>query len=467
MEVNLDQLKSQYLQTEISAGTELRIKQTINSIEDTTRAVCNRNVIDWRDLSQVSSGKLRKTAIVAVVVIACTTVLSLGAPQKAFSMLQSVFSHFAKENGLNENYDKFAKTINATAANNGIEISLDKCVADSLGFTFSYRLRTEKPIKGGTLVLSKVLIDGKEISPEGSSSVYKDLGNNQYEGYQNLKLKNLPAEFNIEVEISQIGDVIGKWQVKMQGSTDETLRQSYFSSDSFEKTSPNGTLRISKIMSTPLNTMVTLTYKSNQPIGSNDYLPWASVMLLTQNNKSLPVDSFTSKVIDEFTYETEFYVKDYRGSLSELRIVPYLAPEKPMGPRSLDQDNDFYSLAKKVPYSWQAGVLGSVRISSVQESKDKITVICSINGKYADLFRTSIGVSPKVDTHDNSKILNFNPIYYNLATEERLKNATSWQNISLEFEKDPSYKGDYMMVFQKYYQQIKVYEDLEITIPIR
>lgn len=69
--------------------------------------------------------------------------------------------------------------------------------------------------------------------------------------------------------------------------------------------------------------------------------------------------------------------------------------------------------------------------------------------------------------HDNTKILNFNPMYYNLATEVRLKNATSWQNISLEFDKEPSYKGDYMMVFQKYYQQIKLYEDLEITIPIR
>ena len=317
-------------------------------------------------------------------------------------------------------------------------------------------------------MLTKVLADGKEVSPEVLNSVYRDLGNNQYEGYQNLKLKDLPAQFNIEIEISQIGDVIGKWQVKMQSSTDETLRQSYFSSQSFEKTSPNGTLRIIKIMSTPLNTMVTLAYKSNKPIGNNDTLPWASVMLLTQKNKVLPVDSFTSKVIDEFTYETEFYVKDYRGSLSELRIVPYLTPEKPMEPRSLDQDNDFYSLAKTVPYTWQAGELGSVSISSVLESKDKITVICSIDGKYADLLRTSIGVSPKVnDPHDNTKILNFNPMYYNLATAERLKNATSWQNISLEFDKELSYKGDYMMVFQKYYQQIKVYEDLEMSIPIR
>lgn len=468
MDVNLDQLKSQYLQTEISAGAKLRITQTLNSIEGTPQDVRNPTVFDWRNLSKVSSWNPKKTAIAALVVIACATVLALGVPQKAYAMLESVFSHFSKENGLNDNYDKFAIPINATAENNGIEISLDKCVADSVGFTFSYRIQTEKPIKGGTLVIAKVLIDGKEVSPQVSNAVYKDLGGNIYEGYQNLKLKKLPSQFNIEVEISRIGDVVGKWQVKMQSSTEETLRQSYFSSDSFEKTSPNGTLRISKVMSTPLNTMVTLTYKSNKPIGSNDILPWASVMLLTQNNKVLPVDSFTSKVIDEYTYETEFYVKDYRGSLSELRIVPYLAPEKPMGPRSLDQDNDFYSLAKKVPYTWQAGELGSVHVSSVLESKDKITVICSIDGKYADFIRNSIGVCPKVDNpHDNTKILNFNPMWYNLATEVRLKNATSWQNISMEFDKEPSYKGDYMVVFQKYCQQIKVYEDLEMTIPVR
>lgn len=467
MEVNLDQLKNQYLQAKISVGAELRLKQTLNSIEETSTPVCNPNIHNWRDLSKVSSWKLKKTAIAAVVVIACVTVLALGAPQKAFSMMQSVFSHFTKENGLNDNFDKFAKTINATASNNGVEISLDKCVGDSLGFTFSYRIKTQKPIKGGTLVLAKVLIDGKVVSSEGSSSVYKELGNNQYEGYQYIKIKNLPAQFTIEAEINDIGDVTGKWQVKMQGNTDETLKQSYFSSQSYEKTSPNGTLRINKLISTPLNTMVTLTYKSNKRIGSNDKLPWASVMLLNQNNKVLPVDSFTSKVIDEFTYETEFYVKDYRGSLSELRILPYLAPEQ-TGPRSLDQDNDFYSLSKKVPYTWQAGELGSVRISSVLESKDKITVICSIDGKYADFLRNSIGVCPKVgDTHDNTKILNFNPMYYNLATEERLKNATSWQNISLEFDKEPGYKGNYMMVFQKYVQQFKLYEDLEITNPIR
>ena len=150
MEVNLDQLKSQYLQTDLSAGAELRITQTLNSIED----VCSRNVFDWRNLSQVPSWKLKKTAIAAVVVIACATALAFGAPQKVYAMLQSVFSHFSKESGLNDNYDKFAIPVNATATNVGIEISLDKCVADSLGFTFSYRLRTEEPIKGGTLVLT-------------------------------------------------------------------------------------------------------------------------------------------------------------------------------------------------------------------------------------------------------------------------------------------------------------------------
>ena len=120
MEANLDQLKSQYLQTEISAGAKLRITQTLNSIEDTPRDVRNRNVFDWRNLSQVSSWNPKKIAIAAVVVIACATVLAFGVPQKAYAMLQSVFSHFSKESGLNDNYDKFAIPINATASNSGI-----------------------------------------------------------------------------------------------------------------------------------------------------------------------------------------------------------------------------------------------------------------------------------------------------------------------------------------------------------
>jgi hypothetical protein len=468
MEEFLKVLKSQYLETDISPAADMNLKQTIDCIKNK-----NNNDIFLRSNPHNSLGrgkqylshKFTKAMVAAVIITAITSILAVSAPQKAYSIINSVFSHFAKEKALNDNYDKFAKNVNATALSNGIEITVDKCVADSLGVTIGYRLQSEKPIKGGTLVLSKIKMDGKVFSPEASTNTYKDLGNNQYEGYYNLKIKNLPANFSMDLEINIIGDVSGNWNVKINGSTDETSKNSYFSTGSLEKTSPNGTLRITKIVETPLSTMVSLMYKSNNPIDSDDKIPWTNVMILSEGNKMVTVDSVNSRVVDKFTYETEFYLKDYMGSLSNLRIVPYKAPEIKTEPRSLAQDNDFYPLNKKIPFIWKCGELGLVKITSLKETKNNITVNCSIEGKYSYFILNSLGVTPKVNISDVSSILNFNPIFYNQATGERIKKADSLQNVTLEFDKDTTYKGDYMLVFQKYLQDIKVYDDLEIVVP--
>jgi hypothetical protein len=106
------------------------------------------------------------------------------------------------------------------------------------------------------------------------------------------------------------------------------------------------------------------------------------------------------------------------------------------------------------------------KINSVKETENKITVYCSIEGKYSQLILNLIGVTPTANIGDDPSILNFNPIYYNLATSERIKKADSLENVTLEFDKDTTYKGNYMLVFQKYLQDIKIYDDLEIVVPI-
>ena len=406
-----------------------------------------------------SRKKIKRFNIVAATfVLVCISSIFLGTmyPAKAHSLFNSVFGYFTKEN---RNYDKYANVINKTVTKNGVELTINSVVSDSLGLTLGYSFKIDKDIKGGNLVISKVLIDGKKVDFDKGSNFYNEISNRSYVGYENLKVKNLPGKFKLDFIVSDVGDITGEWDFKLDTSNKEINKNTIIINPDIEKTSKDGSIKVSKIISTPLNTYIDIIYKSSEPIKTEDKIQNAPVIMLDQNNRLVNADGVNNTMIDEYTYHTEFYLKEHKDIINKLTIIPFKQAAISKEARKIEDDNEIYGLKTKTPFIIDGGNLGSITINSIIETQSNIKINCSTDSIYGDMLINSLGLGNniKVDAITD----NFNPIYFSKKT------ITDLANIELEFDKEPGLKEDkYSMLFQKYIKNIKIYKDLAITIKL-
>lgn len=450
MENNFRQYKDVYDSTKISVEADKKLRIALENLP--------------------AHKKMKKFNIAAAVIafiFICSLFSTTVFQVKAYSIIKSVFGYFIKDNKLNENYNKYAETINKTVNNNGVEITIDSIVSDSLGVTLGYSIKADKAIKGADLGITKLLVNDKEVSFQNITNYYKEINNGEYVGYQFMKVKDLPENFSLEAIVTNIGFISGQWDIKFDTSNTEINKNTFFTNSSFETVSDNGTLDISKIVSTPLNTYIELTYKCKNPITSDDKIPYSTVFLLDANNRMVNIEGVNSTIVDEYTYRTKFYIKEYKGMLNKLTIIPYKAPQITKEPRKLEDDNEFYSLKTKTPFVINAGDIGSIKINSIVQTQGKVTVNCSTDSIYGDWLINSLGLGYDIKLNADPAVSNFNPIYYNKSTMDNLRTLTNFNNVVLEFDKDPALDKDkYMLVLQKYIKGIKIYQELRITVPI-
>jgi hypothetical protein len=447
---NLIENKNIYKNTKISVEADNKIRNVLENLPETKA-------------KKKFSIKAATIIFICIASLLLTTVF----PVEASSLLKKAFGYFIKEKKLSENYDKYAGTVNKTSKDNGIEVTIDSIVSDALGITLGYTVKTEKLMKGAQLDINKVLVNGKEISFENSSGYYEECKNSQYAGYQFLKIKNLPEKFKFEIIVSGVGIIKGQWNFKLDTSNTEINKNTFITSSQVQKSSDNGTLNISKVISSPLMTYIQLTFKSNEAITSNEKIPYTTVFLLDENNRMITADNVSNKVMDEHTYLTEFYINRDNTTLNKLTIIPYKAPEISKAPRKLEDDNEFYNLKSKTPFIINAGELGKITINTINETKGNVTLSCSTESIYGDWIINSLGLGYDIKLNAKPGIYNFNTIFYNKNTIENLKSLTNFKNVVLEYDKEPGLSEDkYMVVFQKYIKEIKIYPELKITIPI-
>lgn len=449
MNNNFGEYKNVYENVNISNEADLRIRMTLENLPKRRKKYV-----------------FNIAAAVIIFICACSFLIIPTLQVKAYSIFRTVFGYFVKENNLNSNYDKYAEVINKTVDNNGIKITINSVLSDSLGVTLGYTLKTEKSIKGAYLDITKVFVNGKGVRFINNSGYYKEINNGEYAGYQFLKIKDLPEKFKLEIQVSSIENIEGKWDFKLNTSSAEADRNTLFSNSNFEKVSGNGTLKISKVVSTPLSTYTELTYKSKEPIINKDKIPYPSMIFMDENNRIVNIEDVENTIIDQYTYKTEFYIKE--GSVAKLTIIPYKAPEISKEPRKLTDDNEFYNLRSKTPFIINAGDLGSITINSINETNEKVTLNCSTDSIYGDWIINSLGLGYDINLNMEPGISNFNPIYYNKKTMDHLKTLANFHNVLLEFDKEPGLdKSKYTLVFEKYIKNIKIYPELKITVPLK
>jgi hypothetical protein len=442
--------KKAYEDTKISKGADIRINETLSNLPSTKK-----------------TKRINIAAATVIFVFISSIFLGVMFPARANTIYNSILGYFTNDNSLNQNYDKYAKIINKSFTKNGVELTIDSVVSDSLGITFGYSLKTDKEIKGANLVITKVLINSKQVDFDGSSNFYKKINSREYVGYQNLKIEMLPEEFKLELMVTNVGDIKGEWNFKLNNSSTGTNKNTLFTSDDFEKVSTDGSLRVSKVVTTPLNTFIDLTYKSSELIKSDNKIQNAPVFILDQNNREVTVQNVNNTIVDAHTYHTEFYIKEYKGVLSELTIIPYKQGIISKELRKFEDDNEIYSLKTKTPFTINGGDLGSIIIKSIIETKDNIKINCSTDSIYGDILINSLGLGKDIKLDAAIAINNYNPIYFNKKTFDYLKTLTTFNNILLEFDKQPEMKKDkYCLVFSKYVKSIKIYKELGITIPL-
>ncbi|MCC5425313.1 DUF4179 domain-containing protein [Clostridium botulinum] len=231
------------------------------------------------------SNKLKYTSIAAAITLVFSIGIVTASPTfaKNIPVLNSIMQTLNNKYGNRGDYAKYSEIINKSVSNNGITITINEVIADDSKLVISYTLKTNKKIKdlevfglGGFLK-----IDSKTFSSMGTSfGQYID--DYTYIGSEEIHT-SIPEDkkFNIDVNITEVSDIKGKWNFAFSASKEEISRESTVFRPNQKLDLPDSNVAIDKVVFSPIDTSIFITgYGKNKNIkagpngGMFDYNYW-------------------------------------------------------------------------------------------------------------------------------------------------------------------------------------------------
>ncbi len=161
----------------------------------------------------------------------------------------------------------YVQTINQNAEDNGIQVRLDSILSDDVGLDVGMVIKTSVDMgnyAGPFLLKGDMRVNGKNESSVIHNIGYmffEKTGQNEYSGVINKEMPELPDQFTLELSIKEITLVdnsseipVGKgnWFLRTNVNKTDVSQKTLMAGPNIIKTFPEGDIRISKVIATPL-----------------------------------------------------------------------------------------------------------------------------------------------------------------------------------------------------------------------
>jgi len=144
-------------------------------------------------------------------------------------LLNSLFQNYSSDIG--GNFQDYTQVIGETKKDKNYEVTLDEVVMDEFSFKLIYTIKC--PEKVSTLIGSdgspfphtpgkNITLDGKDFvgSAGGSHKIIDDYTVQVIEDYD-IDKKNIPNNFNIEIDFKEINGLVGDWKFNFHSSKEK------------------------------------------------------------------------------------------------------------------------------------------------------------------------------------------------------------------------------------------------------
>ncbi|AUM93964.1 TPA: DUF4179 domain-containing protein [Clostridium botulinum] len=229
--------------------------------------------------------KLKYTSVAAAITLAFSIGIVTASPTfaKNIPVLNSIMQILNNKYGTKVDYAKYSEIINKSVSNNGITITINEVIADDSKLVISYTLKSDKKIKDLEVFgLGRFLkINGKTFS-SGGSSLGQYIDDYTYIGSEEIHT-SIPEDkkFNVDLNITEVSDIKGKWNFAFSPSKEEIFRESAVFKPNQKLDFPDSNATIDKVVFSPIDTSIFITgYGKNKSIkagpdgGMFDYNYW-------------------------------------------------------------------------------------------------------------------------------------------------------------------------------------------------
>ncbi|KYN78547.1 hypothetical protein A0J52_04490 [Clostridium sporogenes] len=397
-------------------------------------------------LKQVKGKRTKKNfkykAVAASLIIA-VALISVNIPAFAKnisefkSVIQSLIGYGVPKEGV---YGKHSNGVNESVTDKGITLTINEVVCDDTELMIAYTIKTQdnikkivKEVKEATGIYFSfgqyIKIDGKETSG-GSSSDGKYLDGHTYINSESIDIgdMNLKNSFNVDLNVKNIYDVIGNWNLKFSVSKNEAAKHTKVFKPNTKVQFDESLVNVEKVSFTPMNTNITVTgdykdksreatknreedFKNGKSSGHNLY-DW--FVFDDKGNEIIPKGSKSYEKESLNDYTCNLNLVAVKSIPKNLNVVPYrinFDMEEYKKYKSADGSIFIPPIYKDIngvyPIELSQGSIGKLIIKEIKTKKDRTVVKYKVEGKAPFLQAKELFIMDDKDNAVQTKDNNF------------------------------------------------------------
>lgn len=251
-EIKLEESEFNHMEEEIPTIQKERIKKNLNK----------------KIKGQKGFNGLKYGSIAAA--ISLISSIGIGTASPAFAenipVLSSITQTINDKFGFHGEYEKYSQIVNKSVTDKGVTFTLNEVLADDSKLVIGYTIKSDKKISDeeAMFVLSSVKINGKRTNGSHGSSAGNYTDDYTYVGTEEIHTK-IPQDsnkFNVDLNVTEIGNVKGKWNFAFSISKEELLKNSTVFKPNKKIDFPDSSATIDKVVFSPIDTSILLSGKS-------------------------------------------------------------------------------------------------------------------------------------------------------------------------------------------------------------
>lgn len=454
-EIKLEESEFNDMDEEISDIQKERIKKNLNK---KIRIKKNLKVLKYGSIAAA---------------ISLVSIIGIGIASPAFAknipILSSITQTLNDKFGNHGDYDKYSQSVNKSATDNGITLTVNEVLADDSKLILGYTIKSTKKIKNLQVVgLSKFLkINGKSFA-SGGSEVGNYADDCTFIGSEEIHttLPQGAKNFDVSLNVDNIAGIKGKWNISFTASKDELVKKSevFKTNKKFDLQDRN--ITVDKVVLSPIDTSIFISgnYK-NKTLETPESGITDNYIVFDDNGVELiqKGGSFAAGTIGDKSFKDEIYLQNQKRTPKYLTIIPYTSIASAGGGVSFKDGKETPIIMKtkkpkevgKVidgvyPIELSQGKMGKLTIGEIKTKNNRTTVKFTAEGKAPCFQAQSLWVK-------DDKGENLTPTNYDMRRNEQKPNE-----FTLEFPALDSSKK--YTIYTNDFSNVDFREDLKFRI---
>lgn len=350
---------------------------------------------------------LKYGSVAAAISLVCLIGVGKAAPSfaKDVPILNSIIQALNANMGVYEENSKYSEVINKSIEDNGVTFTLNDIIADDSKIILSYTIKSDKKVKDlESFGLGRFLEINDQYFASTGGSVGQYIDDYTYVGKEELSISpfQIPKKCKINLDINQIGDVNGKWNLAFTTSKDEIYKESVTFKPNTKVDFPQSTVNVNKVTFSPMGTYISVNgnYKDESvkkpfDVGVFDYFYW---MIYDDNGEQIVSRSIGGGTIDmnKPTFQSQMEYNRVNHIPKYLTVVPCkVNPYKGSVMGSYKDGKEVTKVNKEgyefkevssiidgaYPKELSQGKIGKIVVNNIKVEDDKTIVNFTAKGK--------------------------------------------------------------------------------------